>query len=181
MTLRSITKYILPCLLSVACEASIAQSTLAGTPFVAALKEGVAESTPPKDAMWDAAVRAIQNETGDTHEVTLRFYRIARFKNQPSCGRVSFAPYQAATNTFWGQLGGQINLCEDGSPPLKQCAGSGNLVPHNRFCSDGSRPLDTSEVAAAIASAVKQGGITPEQMRSMKNAQIRPSKSGGKP
>jgi hypothetical protein len=181
MTCSSLTKYVLPTLLSVACGAAIAQPTLAGTPFVVALKEGMADATPPKDANWEAAVKAIQKNTGDNHEIILRVYRVASFKSQPTCGRVSFGPYQASTNTFWGQLGGQINLCEDGTPPLKLCPGSDKLVAHNRFCKDGSRPFDTPEVAAAIARAVKQGGITPEQMRSRMRDQAATDKSGGKP
>lgn len=158
-----------------------AQSTLAGTPFVAALKDGVAEGPPPPMEMMPMATNAIQDKTGSKGDITVKAFRVMRFKSQPACGRVSFGLFQASTHTFWGQFGGQLNVCDDGTPPLKMCTGSSELVLPNRFCRDGSHPIDTPEIAQAIATAVKQGGVTPEQMKEKVRREISNKSAGAKP
>jgi hypothetical protein len=175
-------KHVLLLLVSVlGCVTSAAQSTLAGTPFVAALKDGSGEGPAPAMEMMQTATKMIQAKTGSNGVVTLKAYRVERFTTQPACGRVSFGLFQAATSTFWGQFGGQLNVCDDGTPPLKICTGSPDLVLPNRFCRDGSHPVDTPEVARAIATAVKQGGITPEQMQVKVRQDAAAQAAGGKP
>lgn len=158
-----------------------AQSNLAGTPFVAALKDGAGDGPIPPMPMLESATQLIQQKTGSSGPVTLKVYRVARFKSQPACGRVSFGLYQASTRTFWGQFGGQLNVCEDGTPPLKVCAGSTDLVLADRLCRDGSHPLDTSEVKQAIDDAMKAGGLSAEQVRDKLRAQNANKPAGGKP
>lgn len=158
-----------------------AQSNLAGTPFVAALKDGAGDGPVPPMPMLERATQLIQQKTGSSGDVSLKVYRVTRFKSQPACGRVSFGLYQASTRTFWGQFGGQLNVCDDGTPPLKVCAGSPELVLADRLCRDGSHPVDTAEVKQAIEDAKKAGGLSPEQLRDKLRAQNANKPAGGKP
>ena len=147
-------------------------TTLAGSPFVLALKEGKAMNPPPANALTTQAIKALQERTGNKGEVTMLAFRIARFKSQPKCGRVGFGLYQENTKTFWGGLGGQLNVCEDGTPPLKICkATPSQLVLHDHECADKSRPVDTPEITEVIKKALASGSMTIEQFRdSMKKA-----------
>lgn len=179
--MRGSCLYVLLLALAMFCFSAQAQSTLADTPFVAALKDGVAEGPPPPMEMLPLAIKAIQDKTGNKGDITVKAFRIVRFKSQPACGRVSFGLFQASTHTFWGQFGGQLNVCDDGTPPMKMCAGSPALVLPNRFCKDGSHPIDSPEILQAIATAVKQGGVTPEQMRDKIRRETATKSAGGKP
>lgn len=158
-----------------------AQSTLAGTPFVVALKDGASEGPIPPMPMLERATQLIQQKTGDSGALSLKVFRVARFKSQPACGRVSFGLYQASTRTFWGQFGGQLNVCEDGTAPLKICSGSSDLVLPDRPCRDGTHPVDTQEVQQAIDEAIKAGGLSPKQVRDKMRAQNGHNTAGGKP
>lgn len=143
-----------------------AQNTLAGSPFVTALKNGKASAAPPPGVLSDFIMKQLQGKTGSTGEILMEVHRVSRFKSQPSCGRVLFGLYQPSSNTFWGQLGGQLNVCEDGTPPLKVCKSApGQLVLPNHVCADKSRPVESPEVAAAISTALADGGMTIDQFR----------------
>ena len=84
------------------------------------------------------------------------------FKQQPRCGRVQFALGQPTAKIVFAAFAGQMNVCEDGQPPLRTCPDRpGVLVPATGSCKDGRPPVDTEEVAVAIRAA---GGLTQEQM-----------------
>lgn len=138
-----------------------AQVNMSSNAFTAALQDGIAFSIAPKDAHTLAAVKAIQATTGSDGDVSLSAIRVLKFKQQPTCGRVSFALYQESTRMFFGKLGGELNLCEDGSAPLRICKEAPNeLVPADTVCADSRAPIDTPEVAAAINEAIAAGGLT---------------------
>ena len=85
--------------------------------------------------------------------------RLLTFKIQTKCGRVKFWIEQPATQTKWEQLGGELNICEDGLPPWGVCANN-QPAPVNGKCADGSPPQQTAEVKEAIQAAVDKGGST---------------------
>jgi len=91
--------------------------------------------------------------------------RVVRFTQQSRCGRVRFALAQPASKKVWPAFGGQMNVCEDGQPPLRTCPEHQSvLVPATSVCATGKPPVDTEEVAAAIRAATNAGAITHDQM-----------------
>ena len=157
---------------------SYAQANLEIRPFLAALKSGVAYGVLPSNRYTEDVARRIQAKTGSNGEITVSAVRVLRFSEQPNCGRVSFGLYQESTKTFWGQFGGQINICEDGSPPLRMCKQSpSRLVAVDATCADNSRPIDTPEVESAINDAVAKGGLTGTQIHNLLVAQQKSKKT----
>ena len=111
-----------------------------------------------------STIKEIQASTGNTSPLEIRAQLLQRFTQQPNCGRIVFAVAQPASRTVWPQIGGQINICEDGLPPLRACPDKpAILVPPNAKCSNGRLAQDTPEVAKVIESALKSGNITSEQ------------------
>lgn len=139
-----------------ACGTTIDQLT-----FVQALKNGHAVGPLPAMAPFPQAAAAMQARTGSTGPITVMSFRISRFVQQPNCGRIGFGLYQQATNTFWAQGGGQMNICENGNPPSRICPDEPQkLVAFNATCPNGQKSLDSPEAAAAIANAIKGGSLS---------------------
>lgn len=134
-------------------------------PMVQALRDGRASVPAPDSQGAQVIVEKIKHKTGSAGDVTVEFVRIETFAGQPKCGRVGYAFYQKSSNTFWGQFGGQLNICEDGSPPERECPGQAKLVPATTRCADGSMARDTSEVKAALARAIAGGSMTEAQFK----------------
>jgi hypothetical protein len=131
------------------------------SPFITALNDGIAYGALPHNVYFESVAQKIQETSGSPGTISLAVVRVLKFARQPACGRVAFAPYQESTKTFWGQLGGQINICEDGSPPMRMCKNAPNvLVPPDADCPDHSKPIDTQEIAAAINDALAKGGLS---------------------
>jgi hypothetical protein len=146
--------------------------------FVRAVIDGSASSPLPDIPQFQNAIKIVRQRTGSEAPLTMYAMRVARFRQQPQCGRVLFLIGQPATHTAWKDMGGQLNICENGDPPQRMCNGSpGKLVPAEAACSDGSRPVDTPEVAAAIQTAVAQGSITPDEFAKRESA-LRQSSGG---
>lgn len=143
------------------------------SPMVRALRDGRASAPLPPSPRVDLVVRKIREASGSQGDVTLEAVRIARFTAQPTCGRVAYGLYQKSSNTFWGQFGGQLNICEDGAPPQRMCKGVQGLVPASSSCPDGSAPVDTPEVGAALARAAAGGSLTLEQFRARTQAALK--------
>lgn len=140
-------------------------------PLVVALTKGSIKTPIPSDPYMASAAKLIQTKTGSPGEVSMIAQRVTWFKSQPSCGRVAFALYQASTNTSWGQLGGQLNICKDGTPPLRVCrARPDRLILPDGTCPDGSAPEDAPEIKAAIQRAVSAGGLTVEKVQEIVRA-----------
>jgi hypothetical protein len=139
--------------------------------MVRALRESHASAPLPQSRGSQLIAREIKAKTGSPGEVTVEFARVVRFGTQPRCGRVGYGLYQKSTDTFWGQFGGQMNICEDGTPPLRQCKGRPGLVAADMACADGSHPVDTPEIEAATDKAVASGSLTGEQFKARFNAQ----------
>ena len=141
------------------------------SPMVRALREGRATAPLPGSRGARLVAQKIMEQTGSTDEVTVEFLRIVRFEAQSSCGRVAFGLYQKSSNTFWGQFSGQMNICEDGMPPRRQCNGQAGLVPADTLCRDGSYPTQTAEIKAAIAKSIADGSLTGGQFKARSGAQ----------
>jgi len=165
--MRSLT-WVFAVLLPVSAAAQMAPDS----PPVVSLSEGRASTALPGSQGAQLVARKIKERTGSQGNITVEFVRIVRFTEQPRCGRVGYTLYQKSSNTAWGQFGGQLNVCEDGGPPLRLCKGSAVLVPANAQCEDGSWPAETAEVLAAMARAVADGSLTGEQFK---------AKFGGRP
>jgi len=147
------------------------------SPMVLALRVGRASTALPESQGAQLIAQRIQRQTGSQGAVTVEYVRIARFVSQPRCGRVGYALYQKSSNTYWAQFGGQLNICDDGAPPLRTCKGAAELVRPDTQCVDGSFPVDTPEITAAIAKAVAGGSMTGEQFKA--RFAPKPKKDGG--
>ena len=120
--------------------------------IVRALVDGRASDPVPDIPVFRQAVAALQRQAGDPGPIHVQAMRLQRFEQQARCGRVVFAMWQPSSNKAWPAIGGELNICEDGQPPLRVCKdGPGVLVPSASTCRDQSAPQDTPEVAAAIA------------------------------
>lgn len=151
-------------------------------PLVVALIKGVAKAPMPNDPYFASASKEIQKQTRSPGEVSMIAERLSWFRSQPTCGRVAFALYQASTNTSWGQLGGQLNICKDGTPPLRACrTRPDRLVLPDATCPDGAAPEDTLEVKQAIAKAVQNGGLTVEKVQQIVRDAAKANQRAGGP
>lgn len=134
--------------------------------FVKALKDGEASIPLPNEAGFSPMRKALQAKTGDSSEIYIKARRLERFTQQARCGRIVFAITQPSKNIAWIDLGGQLNICEDGTPPWRACPDKPTvLVPPNSKCADKSEPMDTLEVKAAIEKSLANGGLTKDQAR----------------
>lgn len=144
--------------------------------FVQALVNGRAESAMPNSKAISPQIIALQKITNNKGPITLLGQRVKRFSQQQRCGRVLFIPYQAASNTAWPQLGGQLNVCEDGLPPWQMCGNDPHLVPPGHKCKDGTLAHNTQEVEAAIQEAIAAGSAaTPSEWPKNKELISEPS------
>lgn len=134
--------------------------------FAAALKGHVSAPLPdlpdtPK------VIELLQKESGSKGPITAEFDLLYKFKSQPSCGRVQMLVVQRSTKTVWPKISAEMNICSNGMPPLRQCAGSAKLVSADIACPDGSSPIDTPEISESIAKAIAGGGLTAQQVKDM--------------
>ncbi|CAE6842273.1 hypothetical protein [Paraburkholderia aspalathi] len=137
-----------------------------------AFVEGKANAALDANGQFAAPIAAVKKRTGNDGAVMIYAARILTFKEQPRCGRVAYVIAQPSAHLAWPDMGGQLNICEDGQPPLRTCAGHPDrLVLANSLCPDRSAPVDTAEVAAAIQAAVAGGSMTPEDASKMVRAQ----------
>lgn len=133
--------------------------------FVRALTTGSASAPLPTEGKFSPAIKSLQTLTGDTGPIIIEARRIVRFQQQAHCGRVGFIIVQPSAKRGWPELGGQLNICEDGAPPWKFCKGLPNvLVAPNQACADKSPSLDTPEVAQAIRDAIASGSLSESQV-----------------
>lgn len=132
-------------------------------PFVTALKQGQAQDAfaQPKFAN---VISQLKKQTGNDGAIVLKARRLLWFKNQSRCGRIQFWVEQPATNTRWNEVGGDLNICEDGQPPWQICSDQ-KLVPYGSKCSDGKLATDTAEISAAIQESLKRGSLTMDQAK----------------
>jgi hypothetical protein len=150
--------------------------------FTEALNKGHASVELPNDQQFAPLVQAIRGRTGSNGQIMVFAKLITRFKKQPTCGRVAFLVSQPSAHIAWDDLGGQLNICQDGLPPRRMCKSHpGHLYPVGSPCPDGTPPQDTAEVEAAIKHALATGGLSNEQVRAkaVKAAQM-PTGEGGK-
>jgi hypothetical protein len=147
--------------------------------LVLALTQGSASAPLPDEPLLQRALQAIRARTGDPGPFEIEAKRVARFSSQQRCGRVAFAVAQPSSHHVFPQLGGELNLCEDGQPPLRHCADNpGTLVPATAHCRNGAQPVDTEEVAAAIQASVSRGGLLPQEARAKFARQAAAAASG---
>lgn len=101
-------------------SASLSATTLSGGPqsvFMIALENGTATAPLDSNGQYSVAISAIRERTGDNGPVVVLARRIASFKEQPRCGRVAFIVAQPSSHTAWTDMGGELNICDDGNPP----------------------------------------------------------------
>lgn len=138
--------------------------------LVQALLEGHASQILTREGPFGSIVKTIQARTGDTGNIEIVAARLLRFKQQPDCGRVVFAIAQPSSHRAWSDMGGQLNLCASGSPPLRSCDDSAErLVLPDALCRDGKPPRDTPEVASAISQALRSGSLSQQQLQDRLN------------
>ena len=90
--------------------------------------------------------------------------RLVKFEQQPQCARVGFVIGQPSAKVLYTNMGGQLNICANGEPPQRMCKSlPSELVAPDTPCPDGSMPVDTPEVAAAIAAALAAGSLSPQK------------------
>jgi hypothetical protein len=136
------------------------------SPFTEALINGESQTPLPDDKNFAALTELIQKKTGDAGQVMIKAVRILKFKTQPNCGRIAFIVTQPSKNIAWTNLGGQLNICNDGQPPLRECKESpGVLYQPGHKCPNGQTAAETEEVAAATAKAIQNGGLTHAQAK----------------
>lgn len=142
---------------------SAAGQTLSPNVFADALINGRATSpVPQRPGQTSKVLARLQAISGSAEPVSIIAARVTRFSQQPHCGRVQFAFGQSQAHVIFKSFAGQMNVCEDGQPPLRVCADRpGVLVPAAASCANGQPPVDTDEVAAAIRIA---GGMTHDEM-----------------
>ena len=134
--------------------------------FTEALTNGESTEPLPDDKNFGPLIKALKNNTGNTGPIVVKAMRIMKFEQQSNCGRIVFMIMQPASKTGWNDLGGQLNICEDGGPPLRMCKSHpGALYPFNTKCPDGTQSTDTAEVELAIKKALSTGGLSYEQVR----------------
>ena len=135
------------------------------TPFSKALIDGEA-IVPLNGPEYSKVVTALQKSTKNDGEIILHFKRLTRFKEQPTCGRLTFYAEQPSTKSIWKNLGGDLNYCEDGLPPLKICPEAPKkLINPDATCKGGTRPIDTPEVALAMKKSLDGGSLTATQVQ----------------
>jgi hypothetical protein len=150
--------------------------------FTQAIMDGEARAPLANDGQFAKAIAAIKRRTGDNGPVVIYATRVTMFHQQPHCGRVSFIIGQPGSHIVYRDMAGEFNICDDGDPPLRICTGHPeNLVPADSICADMSKPVDTPEVAAAIAAAIAAGGMTPEQAATTVRAAQPPASVGAQP
>jgi len=145
-----------------------------------ALANGSASAQLDDNGQYAIAISAIHQRTGDLGPVVVLARRIVSFKEQQRCGRVAFIVAQPSSSIAWTDMGGELNICDDGDPPLRTCkANPGKLVLAESACADGSSPVDTPEVAAAIKNAVAAGGMVPREAARRVRAMAIPASTAG--
>jgi hypothetical protein len=137
--------------------------TIAPNVFADALINGSATAPiPPRPGQFSTILARLQATSGSSEPVSIIAARVTKFIQQPHCGRVQFVFGQPRANVIFKSFAGQMNVCEDGQPPLRVCPDRPSvLVPASASCPNGRPPVDTDEVATAIRDA---GGMTQEQM-----------------
>lgn len=133
-----------------------------------AVTSGSASAPLDDNGQYAAVIAAVKKKTGSDGPLMIYASRILTFKQQPRCGRVAYVIGQPSANLAWPDMGGQLNICDNGDPPLRMCKGEPDtLVLSNSQCADRSAPVDTPEVAAAIQAALAAGSMSPEQAAKM--------------
>lgn len=161
------SKTLIALLSSLCAITALAQLPPSDSPMVTALIEGQATSSLPNSPQNHQVIQALQKSTKNDGDIVVVFKRIIRFHEQNNCGRITMYVAQPSSKTSWLQMGGDLNICEDGLPPLKVCAENPKkLVAPDVNCKGGRSPIDTPEIKAAIANSLKHGGMTEEQAQS---------------
>jgi hypothetical protein len=142
----------------------MAQSEMAESPFTTALREGRASmQLTTLGERYIKIGESIQRATKSNGEVTVDIFRRTKFASQPGCGRLTLVVVQKSTKMVFEKMGVEFNICENGTPPMKMCESNKRLISYDALCPGGIPPVDSPEVAAAIALSIKEGGLTKEQ------------------
>jgi|GEM_PF-6297779 len=124
---------------------------------------------PPNSRVYLDSVAAMK--AFSKSDAPIQYYwRVEKMKQQPNCGRVSMIPIQG--NLALGPFAMGAFLCDNGAPPFLVCPEKkSELVPPTAKCQGGRPPVFTAEAQAMYDKAIKDGGITTEEViKRLKNA-----------
>ena len=91
--------------------------TVAQTPtnlFLDALTQGHSSALLLKSKINDKVIEMLRDRTQSSGLIVQEAFLLYRFKEQPHCGRIEFFITQPASQSVWREMGGQLNLCENG-------------------------------------------------------------------
>ena len=142
---------------------ALSSSAFSGNAFTDALINGRGESELQVTPGLQKFAAELQQVLGSSKPLIVRAALVNRFASQSRCGRIAFSVETAEGRTFKG-LGGHLNVCEDGLPPLQECEGSTALVPPGHMCANGKSAKFTQEVQDAIRASIKAGDATSDQL-----------------
>ncbi|PTT91012.1 hypothetical protein DBR42_04705 [Pelomonas sp. HMWF004] len=133
--------------------------------FTTAVIAGQAAAPLPEAGPTAKAIQTLKSMSHDDGPIYIEAKLVTRFVQQPKCGRLAFQVTQPSSGKSWPQLGGQMNICEDGTPPKQVCkADPTKLVTAEIRCPDLSAPQNTPEVDRAIQTALAGGQQTGAQI-----------------
>lgn len=171
--MKNITIALL-CLSATFAVPALSQDAAQNGVFAQALIDGTASAPIPANEQLYGWIQEIKAHTHDAGPIMIQAKRLLRFKQQPRCGRILFSVTQPSSGVVL-PIGGQLNVCEDGSPPLRSCKDRPDrlVLPQER-CRDGSEPQDTPEVDKAIKDALANGDLSQKQVeQQLKDAATR--------
>lgn len=148
-------------LCSIFITASFCALAQGNNPVSETLVTGSSQMSFGEDPQSQAQKAYLTKMTGE--DVFIGLYRIARFKQQPKCGRILAVPILSKSRKAIAQMAMQMNICEDGNPPLQTCDNK-HLVLSTFKCPGDIEPHPTAEVQLVIDKAIAEGGLSIAQM-----------------
>lgn len=140
--------------------------------FVNALTQGQASAPLSPGQVNDRVSQILKSRTKSEGALFQETHLLYRFKEQTHCGRVEFFITQPSSQSVWREMGGQLNICENGQAPMQVCK-EGVLVPNGLLCPNHSKPEETEEIKASIKKALASGSLSVEQVQSLQKNKLK--------
>jgi hypothetical protein len=164
-------KPILIALLGASCVLALGETPT--NLFLDALTQGHSSALLPKSQINDKVIEMLRDRSQSSGPIFQEAFLMYRFKEQPHCGRLEFFITQPSSQSVWREMGGQLNLCENGEAPMQLCT-KGMLIPNGLTCPDKTKPVDTDEIKESIKRAVAQGSLTPALLHQKLKPKVAP-------
>ena len=162
-------KLILIALLGTSSILAVAQTST--NLFLDALTLGHSSALLPNSQINDKVIEMLRDRTQSSGPILQEAFLLYRFKEQLHCGRIEFFITQPASQSVWREMGGQLNLCENGEAPMQLCS-KGVLIPNGLTCPDKTKAVDTDEIKESIKRAVAQGSLTPALLHQSRKPKV---------